>query len=132
MHASCVEWEGRGLLIAGPSGSGKSSLALELMAYGAGLVADDRTFLWDKGALWARAPESLPRAIEGRGFGLLKAELTGQAQIVAAVALPRRNAARMPQYDEISLLSQSIPLLHRPASGPFGAMLLQYLKLGLL
>jgi HPr kinase/phosphorylase len=43
LHATTVAIGGRGVLILGPSGSGKSGLALELMAMGAGLVADDRT-----------------------------------------------------------------------------------------
>jgi len=42
-HATTVAVAGRGLMIEGPSGSGKSALALELMAFGAELVADDRT-----------------------------------------------------------------------------------------
>lgn len=49
LHASCVALDGRGLLILGPSGSGKSALALELMALGADLVADDRTEIEGQG-----------------------------------------------------------------------------------
>ena len=40
LHASCVAVAGRAVLITGPSGSGKSSLALTLLAHGAALVAD--------------------------------------------------------------------------------------------
>jgi len=42
IHASCVAVDGKGLLITGASGSGKSALALQLMAFGAHLIADDR------------------------------------------------------------------------------------------
>ena len=45
LHATCIAWQGRGVLIRGPSGSGKSALALGLMAHGAVLVADDRVKL---------------------------------------------------------------------------------------
>ena len=45
LHATCVAMEGRGVLIIGPSGSGKSELALALMAHGARLVADYRVTL---------------------------------------------------------------------------------------
>ncbi|MEM9349893.1 MAG: serine kinase [Pseudomonadota bacterium] len=128
LRATTVAWEGKALLIAGASGSGKSSLALELMALGAGLVADDVTFLAGDEELVARAPETLPRAIEARGLGLIDVDLVAQARVAVALDLSRRTAARMPQVQKISLLGHSIPLLHRPASGPVPAMLLQYLK----
>ncbi|MEM1374990.1 MAG: serine kinase [Pseudomonadota bacterium] len=131
IHASCIAVGPRALLIAGPSGSGKSSLALELMALGAGLVADDVTELYEAdGALMARAPATLPEAIEARGLGLLPAQLTGPCAVVAALDLGRRAAERLPQSRTILLLDQAIPLLHRPASGPVSAMLLQYLRHG--
>ena len=128
MRATTVTLRGRALLLAGPSGAGKSSLALELMSLGAGLVADDVTELTDENGLTARAPASLPEAIEARGLGILYADLVGPTAVFAAVDLTRCAAARMPQAQEISLLEHSIPLLHKPASGPVAAMLLQYLK----
>ncbi|MFQ5437976.1 MAG: HPr kinase/phosphorylase, partial [Paracoccaceae bacterium] len=45
VHAGAVAFDRRAVLILGPSGSGKSSLALELMSRGASLVSDDRTIL---------------------------------------------------------------------------------------
>ena len=42
LHASCVELSGTGVVLVGPSGSGKSDLALRLIDGGAQLVADDR------------------------------------------------------------------------------------------
>lgn len=129
MHATTVALNGRALVLAGPSGSGKSSLALEMMALGAGLVADDITELSTEGDdLIAQAPATLPEAIEARGLGLLKADLVGPAPVLAALDLTRRSAERMPHAQNILLLGHAIPLLHRPASGPVPAMLLQYLK----
>ena len=58
LHATCVAVDGRGLLILGPSGSGKSALALQLIALGAQLVADDRTRVSRRGAASGRP---LPR-----------------------------------------------------------------------
>lgn len=131
IHASCIAFQSRALLIAGPSGSGKSSLALELMAFGAALVADDVTELYvADSALMARAPATLPEAIEARGLGLLPARLAGPCRVIAALDLGRRSAERLPQSRTILLLNQAIPLLHRPASGPVPAMLLQYLRHG--
>ena len=42
IHASAIAWHGRGVLIRGESGSGKSSLACTLLERGALLVGDDR------------------------------------------------------------------------------------------
>lgn len=75
-HATTVTIAGKGVLIEGPSGSGKSALALQLMAFGAALVADDSTLLQSRhGQLWATAPAGLPAAIEARGVGLLRTPL---------------------------------------------------------
>ena len=42
IHATCVDIKGSGVLIVGDSGSGKSGLAIGLIALGASLVADDQ------------------------------------------------------------------------------------------
>lgn len=49
LHACAVEVNGRGVLIAGQSGAGKSTMAAALIAAGAGFVADDLTVLWPGG-----------------------------------------------------------------------------------
>ena len=58
VHASAVSLGGRGVLILGRSGAGKSGLALRLIALGAQLVSDDRVVLEPHGAagLAARTP----------------------------------------------------------------------------
>ena len=43
VHARTVAKEGRAVLISGPSGSGKSDLALRLLDRGFVLVSDDQT-----------------------------------------------------------------------------------------
>ncbi|PIY73077.1 MAG: serine kinase, partial [Rhodobacterales bacterium CG_4_10_14_0_8_um_filter_70_9] len=77
IHASCVAWavagKARGLLILGASGAGKSALALELIALGAALVADDQVALRRVGeAVVAAPPPPLAGLIEARGLGLLR------------------------------------------------------------
>jgi len=62
----------RGVLIQGPSGSGKSDLALRCLSQGFRLVADDRVELWiSGGTLYGRAPETLSGRIEVRGLDVL-------------------------------------------------------------
>ncbi|MEO0486292.1 MAG: serine kinase [Pseudomonadota bacterium] len=128
IHATCVAIDGKALLIAGPSGSGKSSLAIEMLALGAELVADDITELSHTTGIIARAPATLPRAIEARGLGLLPLSLLPQARVVAALDMSRCAAARLPPMQTIPLLGQTLPLLHRPASGPLAAALMLYVK----
>jgi serine kinase of HPr protein (carbohydrate metabolism regulator) len=71
IHATCVEVEGIGVLLRGPSGSGKSDLALRLIDGGARLVADDRTDLAvEDGRLIATCPAALAGRMEVRGVGI--------------------------------------------------------------
>jgi HPr kinase/phosphorylase len=131
LHAGCVALDGRGLLILGPSGSGKSALALQLMALGCGLVSDDRTCLHrDGGALIATAPPALRGLIEAWGIGLLAAGTMAGARLVCAVDLGVVETERMPPARSRSWQGISLPLLHNVATPAFPAALLQYLRAG--
>nr|WP_269751786.1 HPr kinase/phosphatase C-terminal domain-containing protein [Pseudophaeobacter flagellatus] len=133
LHASCVALAGRGVLIRGASGSGKSALALQLMGYGADLVADDRVQLWkEQGQILARAPAMLRGMIEARGLGLLRAEALPQAAICAIIDLDHLEEARLPVQRFERVLGQDIVVFHRVEGAYFAAALLQYLKSGAL
>lgn len=61
----------RAVLLLGPSGSGKSDLALQLIDRGWQLIADDRTVLGvADGRLTAAAPPAIAGLIEVRGVGI--------------------------------------------------------------
>ncbi|SMX46714.1 HPr kinase/phosphorylase [Maliponia aquimaris] len=129
LHATSVAVAGRGLLIRGASGSGKSGLALELMARGATLVADDRTIVRRVGdGLRLDAPEAIRGLIEARGLGLLTAEAAGNVPLAAVLDLDVAETHRLPPIRAVRLLGVDIPLLHNSASQYFPAQLLQYLK----
>ena len=73
IHGTCVDLSGAGVLLRGPSGSGKSDLALRLIDGGASLVADDRVDLEVRdGTLSASAPAKLAGLIELRGMGIMR------------------------------------------------------------
>ena len=72
VHATCLSIDDVGLLIRGPSGIGKSDLALRLIDKGARLVADDRVgLLVSDNHVIARAPATLAGLLEVRGLGML-------------------------------------------------------------
>ncbi|WP_368484377.1 HPr kinase/phosphorylase [Pseudooceanicola sp. HF7] len=132
LHASCVALDpDRAVLILGASGSGKSSLALELMARGAQLVADDRVDLRQEGAaLWASAPQTIVGKIEARGVGILNARALAGARVTLCVDLDQRESERLPPQRSSFLLGVSLPLLHNTGTAAFPAAILQYLREG--
>jgi HPr kinase/phosphorylase len=97
IHASCVALDDDGILLLGPSGSGKSDLALRLLERGFVLIADDRVDVED---LVARPPPALAGLLEVRGLGILRRPHRAEARLVLAVELaagdrlpsPRRHA----------------------------------------
>lgn len=124
---------GRGLLLLGPSGSGKSALALQLMAFGADLVADDRTVLSREGQdIQATAPPSISGLIEARGIGILRADACQTATLAAIVKMDMPETERLPPKRCMQILSVAVPVLHRGEGPYFAAALLQYLKGGAL
>jgi serine kinase of HPr protein (carbohydrate metabolism regulator) len=98
IHASSVAVEGRAILISGPSGSGKSDLALRLLDRGFTLVSDDQTIVRRDGdRLIATAPPTIAGKLEIRGIGIV--ELTSDIQ-------------RLPDDSrERPILGVSIPLI---------------------
>ncbi len=131
LHAGCVSWGGRGLLITGAAGCGKSALALELMAFGCGLVADDRTDLRvANGSLMAAAPGALRGRIEARFVGILDADPAPPCAVALALDLDHIEESRLPPQRSVTYLSHSVPLIWRPNGGHVAAAVLQYLKAG--
>ncbi|MEM8654888.1 MAG: HPr kinase/phosphatase C-terminal domain-containing protein [Pseudomonadota bacterium] len=130
LHASAVSYEGRGVLILGASGSGKSALALHLMAFGAHLIADDQTQL-DRVDEVVRlsAPASIAGLIEARGTGLLRAD-AAPAPLHLVIDLDQSEANRLPDAHTASFLGKTFPCLHKVDTPTWPFAVLQYLKGG--
>jgi HPr kinase/phosphorylase len=112
VHASCVLCNGYGLLIVGPSGSGKSGLALRLMALGAELIADDRVVLTRKDdCVEASCPGTILGRIEARQIGILTTNPAEAATIQYVVDLGKPPASRLPHKATTSLEGIDIPLI---------------------
>ena len=93
VHASCIAFEGRGVLLRGPSGSGKSDLALRAVEAGAALVADDLVMLGLRGGrVWASPLPEAGGRLEVRGVGIVRLPALDGAPLVliADLAAPER------------------------------------------
>ena len=85
-NVSCVAKDGRAVIIEGPPGCGKSSLALALVGRGAVLVGDDGLCLAARsGCLFASPAERIAGLIEVRNVGLVN--LPTAAQVPVALVL---------------------------------------------
>jgi HPr kinase/phosphorylase len=88
LHATAVAIDGEAILLRGPSGSGKSDLALRLIDGGARLVADDQTLLRRIGdRVLASAPPEIAGLLEVRGVGIVKVETIDPAPLALIVDL---------------------------------------------
>ena len=108
VHASAVLVGARAVLIRGPSGSGKSRLALDVIEAGrtgslpfARLVADDRVHLETaNGRLLVRPAKALAGLIEVRGVGLRRIAYEPSAVVGLVVDLAVPEAQRLPDAAE--------------------------------
>lgn len=102
IHATCVAIDGQGVLILGPSGSGKSDLALRLIDRGAVLVSDDRCIVAarDDGSVSVSSPATIAGKIEVRGIGIVTMAHVNEAPLALVVAL-ENDPPRMPDEDDM-------------------------------
>ena len=112
LHATAVAVDGRAVLISGPSGSGKSDLALRLLDHGFTLVSDDRTIVRkDNDRLIASAPPNIQGKLEVRGIGIVDMEATGDVPVALIVELTS-DIERLPDDGrERPVLGINVPLV---------------------
>ena len=110
LHASCVAIDGVAVLLRGPSGSGKSDLALRLIDCGARLVADDQVALGtENGRLIARAPAALAGLLEVRGIGIVRIPPAESAPVVLIIDLDQDGQIeRLPELENIEFQGVSV------------------------
>jgi HPr kinase/phosphorylase len=130
IHASAVMVGQRAVLIRGPSGSGKSRLAFDLILSGragqlppAILVGDDRVHLATVGGeLLVRPAPALAGLIEIRGLGIRRCDHVEQAIVGLIVDLAAADAARLPAPDALYIRIDGVMIPRIPVAGNFSPL----------
>jgi HPr kinase/phosphorylase len=120
VHGSCAARNGRGVLLTGSPGAGKSDLVLRLLDRGFALVADDQVEI---AAGVARAPPSLAGLLEVRGLGIVRLPYLAAVSLSLVVHLSGPDLAdsgpRLPEPVRDPLLDLPVIRLDpRAASAP--------------
>ncbi len=111
-QATCVAIGGRAVLIEGPPGSGKSSLALALIDRGGVLVGDDGVMLkTDSGRLFAQPPPATRGLMEVRGLGLLRFPVCESVPVALLLRLDRNAPRFIEAAGHTDLESVTLPLV---------------------
>jgi serine kinase of HPr protein (carbohydrate metabolism regulator) len=127
LHAGLIalrhagQW--RGVLLLGPSGSGKSDLALRCLDHGFVLIADDRVEAWaSDGHLFGAPHDVLAGLAEARGLGLLTIGYRPWARMILAVdCVSSEDVERMPDpqvFEAFGLAIPRVQLASLEASAP--------------
>ena len=123
IHATAVALDGVGVLLRGPSGSGKSDLALRLIDGGARLIADDQTVIVRRGdRLFAAAPAAIAGRLEVRGLGIVALEPVVDVALGAVFDLVAPSAIeRLPEPTTVALLDVALPRFQIASAAPSAA-----------
>jgi HPr kinase/phosphorylase len=133
-HGTALSVAGKGVLLRGVPGAGKSSLALRLIdepGYGlsdqlmrARLVADDQVVMERIGSgIWMSPPRTLAGKLEIRGLGIVEANYRPEIELCLIVDLELAGTVeRMPESADLKTQILGVPIsLIRLETGDFAA-----------
>jgi len=111
-QATCVAIKGRAVLIEGPPGCGKSSLALALIDRGAGLVGDDGVSLVARDSqLHASPPPNIAGLLEVRNLGLLHFPTQDSVPIALVLQLDAAAERFIDAPEQVDRFGVNLPLV---------------------
>ena len=135
IHATLVQLFGFGVLLRGPSNSGKSSIALRILDEAeqsraqCHLIADDQVILASKADhLIGKAPDKLFGQIEMRGVGIINVEAHHECRIDLVVDLvPPQSLERMPdeKLDHVTIFSVEIRRIYIAERNPDASVIIR-------
>jgi len=114
IHGTGIFYEGKAVLLRGVSGSGKSDLALRMMACGAKLIGDDylEVTQGEDGRLIMASPSTIRGRIEVRNVGILEVPYQPSAPIDLILLLGDiARLERLPEARTICLEGVVVPCL---------------------
>ena len=124
-HATALVIGCQGFLFVGPSGAGKTRLALACLAEAqarnihAAIIADDQVFLSEAGStIIAEAPQTIAGLAEVRGSGIVQVPSQSTAVMdFAVLPVSLGSTERLPPEDEMHRIAEnrSLPLIRLPA-----------------
>lgn len=112
LHANALLVQGVGVLLLGPSGSGKSDFSLRMMDRGAQLVADDYVQLDQRdGQVWASPAAKIAGKMEIRHIGIVAVDACPAAALKVAVKLSTLPIDRLPERCDYEVQGVKLPLI---------------------
>jgi len=112
VHGSCVDFDGKAILAIGPSGVGKSSLALSLIALGGTLVSDDQVILTTSvNGVTVSPPQAIAGKIEARHIGIVNCPFVDQSDLRLVVDLTTHPKKRMPDVRMVTIGLHTIKII---------------------
>lgn len=122
VHGTCIALDEGAAVLQGPSGIGKSDLALRCImqpthvngrALAARLVADDQVLVERRASwLWARPPAAIAGKLEVRGIGIIEVPHAPEARLRLVVRLVGFDAVeRLPDPAKTGVLGLALPVV---------------------
>ncbi len=112
IQATAVSYKNQAILIQGPAGIGKTTLALSLIEKGAILIGDDVVEIFIKNnKIYCKAKERLKGVVEVKGLGLIEGfKVSKSVPVLCVIRLQKKRSERLPKPKTIFFLNKKIPV----------------------